>query len=167
MYPSFVKISGSIGLAYLYRTLSTNYTHYVASICPYNISVQAYHGIRLELSSDPDNYFIQLCVRLYGSSYQWQMFMQHRSGSGDTVHEVTGGYLYGHPGPVIMDLGISGTRWSSWGANGYLRSIGSPVWSWNPNSGIGGLSWTPDRMGLVFYNASATYEALYSDFFKW
>lgn len=161
--PSNVKLSGAIGLGYLYRTL-VSIDKYYAGISPTSLYSGSNCGIRLELSTDT-TYYVEYIVKYDGTD--WELMIQYRSGSGDSNHEVSGGVLSGYPAPFHMCLAIGGTRWSSWSVSGLLRSPGSPGFKWAPNTAVSGLTWTPDRMGFKAYSTGATWEAFHMDYFEY
>ena len=162
-YPSNVRLTGVTSATFLYKTRTTSGTFY-AAVSPLTIYNNASCGIRLELSSS-SNYFCQYLIVYQSSDGTWQPRIQYRSGDGDSLHEVIGHDLYGYPAPFHIGLSLNGTRWSSWGALGIIRSPNSPGYAWSPNASSFGLNWTPNRVGFIAQPTGATWESFWCDYF--
>jgi hypothetical protein len=163
--PSHVTLSGATGVSFFYRTL-VNVANYFCAVSQGTLYTGSNCGVRLDRSADPNYYYMEYVVQKR-SGLAWELFIKYRSGSGDIAHSVSGGIIYGFPTPFHLQLSISGSRWSSWGVSGLLRSPGSPAYMWAPNNAVSGLSWTPNRMGLKQYASNQSWEAAYFDYFEY
>jgi len=162
---SYLNLTGATGASYFYKSIVSSADYYAAIGMTTNFTGSTW-GIRLEDGSDI-TYFAQLTLELE-SSDTWRIKVSYRSGSGDTVHNVNGIVFYGFNMPIHLRMNISGTRWSSWGINGMVKSMNFPGHMYTPNAAVTGLTWTPTRMGLRVGNSGgATWEDFYCDYFTW
>lgn len=154
-------LNGATDETYLYQTLVSR-TNYVTAVSPLTTYIGSRCGVRLERI---DNTFYAEFVVELAANYSWQTKLRWRSGTGDVVNEALGALIPGYPMPIHLCLSITGTRWSSWGISGLIRSAGSPGYLWSPNAAVSGLTWAPVRMGFVGRAVGATWESFYCDYF--
>lgn len=163
--PSHVNLTGAAGVGYVYTTLVSS-TVYMACVSITTLSNGGNCGIRLENSANTD-YYVEFVVMFDSANKDYFFRAQYREGTADTNHYVDGPTRVPFAGPHILYLSIGGTRWTSWSIQGLLLNANSPSYNYitgtfNP---VGGLNFTPNRMGFKAYNPGSTWEDHYCDWF--
>lgn len=159
-HPSHLNMTGLANTFY-YRSLVSSPTYYTA-VSPLTVYTGSGGGLGVELDA---YYYVRYLAVREGDG--WRLLVTWRSGSGDSIHTVNSILLPGYPMPLHLALRINGTRWSSWGVSGLIRSPGSPFYGWFPNIAMSGLTWTPTRMGVWTTHGGATWEQTAFDYFSW
>lgn len=151
------SFASSPSRAFLYH--NANLTS-VRSIRPtiFTNNVGGYVGLRLDDGSD-DNY-IEFCLR-YCAISQYDWILNQRTGGAAAA--ITSYKIVEYPIWPIITMSLSGTFWSSWVAQTYLRFNGPGGYV----NGPGTLNWTAARAGIIINHASGggSWQAYYADWY--
>lgn len=153
-YPSVIGISSSTNGArgFLKRAAAPTTGLGLLMLCAFYTGVDSFIGCRVDDGSDTN--YVE--CGLYSDGATWKQQIHYRAGGAVTTVTATSGISAGIPQQVLLN--ITGTRWSSWGLNGWLSvpTLFAGLSQLKYVDGTTGLTWTPTRIGLTFRNITGT-----------
>lgn len=118
-----------------------------------SLTAGMYTGVRLD--DGTDNNYVELSLALSSVSPNVYLLRgKYRTGGGSVT--TTDSDTWNLPIPPIFYMSISGTKWSSWDVRPIMAvPFGASLITWK-NTLVTGLTWSPTRKGLVFYDGGGT-----------
>lgn len=140
--------------AFLYISSAPTTGRGLLGVFGFSLGTDAFVGLRIDDGSD--NNYVEAGIYGGGTS-KWLMRTYYRTGGGAVVTTTATDAAIGPLMPQVL-LNITGTRWTSWGFNGWLsypQNQSAFLAQMNLVAGTTGLTWTPTRIGIAFRNITS------------
>lgn len=138
---------------FLYRTNNiTTLNHAIVLSANGFTTDGAYVGWRFDDASD--NNYVEGVIRKTTGVMTLEFISRVRTGGG-AVTETVRQTIYDFPNVWVIGSQPQGTQWTNWSNTIYLAYPNNPTTSAFYTSATG-LTWTPTRRGIVFFNANTT-----------
>lgn len=149
---------GAVTRSFLYRAGAP--TSYLEAVVGIGTLTQGFvAGVRIDDGSD-NNYVQSGIILVNATTSEFGIRTSYRSGGGAITNSDAAGTWF-IPEMLMLQLSISGTKWTSWGIRPLHRrwdGSGLAPQGWKPSISPG-LTWTPTRMGIFFDNGGNTASA--------
>lgn len=138
---------------FLYRTNNiTSLNHAIVLSANGFTTDGTYVGWRFDDASD--NNYVEGVIRKTTGVMTLEFISRVRTGGG-AVTETVRQTIYDFPNVWVVGSQPQGTQWTNWSNTIYLAYPNNPTTSAFYTS-VTGLTWTPTRRGIVFFNANTT-----------